>query len=146
MNRPTPPTGAPIRVATYTRTATTGRDAQARLALRQRLLYDAVLLMPRVHLVANYTDYGSGRRMSRPGLDRALADATARGYDVLAVDGYDRLSRDACQLLSLIERFARHGVTLHDITGHPRNRPSQRRPRRGLAGALSFLIGDFLTP
>jgi len=126
-----------MRVATYTRTAETGWRAANNLALRQRGLHDVVLVMPNAHFTASYYDIGTSRRRHRPGLQQALTDAAARRYDVLVVDGADRLSLDRRRVRALTDHLAKYGVAVYDI--NPRR---TRRRRRVATATLAAIISE----
>lgn len=69
-------------------------------------------------LVETYVDPGfSGKNLERPALQRALADAAAKRFDVLLVWRLDRLSRRQRDVLHVVEDLlAPHGVGLRSIT------------------------------
>jgi DNA invertase Pin-like site-specific DNA recombinase len=58
-----------------------------------------------------YVDQGfSGSKDSRPALDRLMADAYARKFDVVAVWKFDRFARSVSHLLRALETFKSLGV------------------------------------
>ena len=100
-------TTRPIRAALYARVSTLnhGQDVGLQLdELRQ------VAAMRGWESVA-YVDEGvSGKRDSRPGLDRMMADVQAGKVDLVAVWKLDRLGRSLRHTLGLLETFTQHGV------------------------------------
>jgi len=69
-------------------------------------------------IIGEYVDEGvSGAKDSRPELNRLLADARRRRFDVLAVYRYDRFARSLRQLVNALEEFRSLGiefVSLHE--------------------------------
>ena len=100
-------TTRPIRAALYARVSTLnhGQDVGLQLdELRQ------VAAMRGWESVA-YVDEGvSGKRDSRPGLDRMMADVQAGKVDLVAVWKLHPLGRSLRHTLGLLETFTQHGV------------------------------------
>lgn len=96
------------RVALYARVSTLhqGKDTGLQLdELRQ------VAAQRGWAVVAEYVDEGvSGARVSRPQLDRMLADGQAGRFDLLAVWKLDRLGRSLPHLLQILDQLASQGV------------------------------------
>lgn len=69
-------------------------------------------------IAGEYVDAGvSGAKDSRPELNRLLANARRRGFDVLTVYRYDRFARSLRQLVNALEEFRSLGiefVSLHE--------------------------------
>lgn len=69
-------------------------------------------------LIEEYVDDGfSGSQASRPALNRLLADANRRKFDVILVYRYDRFARSLRQLVNALEEFRALGidfVSLHE--------------------------------
>jgi DNA invertase Pin-like site-specific DNA recombinase len=62
-------------------------------------------------VVAEYVDVGiSGTKEKRPELDRLMADAHRRRFDVVAVWKFDRMARSVSHLLRALETFNSLGV------------------------------------
>jgi DNA invertase Pin-like site-specific DNA recombinase len=62
-------------------------------------------------VVAEYVDVGvSGTKENRPELDRLMADAQRRRFDVMAVWKFDRFARSVSHLLRALETFKALGV------------------------------------
>lgn len=57
-----------------------------------------------------YMDRASGARESRPGLERLMADARRRKFDLVVVFRFDRFARSTKQLLLALEEFRSLGV------------------------------------
>jgi DNA invertase Pin-like site-specific DNA recombinase len=68
-------------------------------------------------LVERYEDRGvSGTRASRPELDRMLADARARRFDVLVVWKADRLFRSLVHMVATLEELGALGIDFVSCT------------------------------
>jgi len=62
-------------------------------------------------IVAEYVDKGvSGTKQSRPELNRLMADATEKKFDVVAVWKFDRFARSSQHLLKALESFQGLGI------------------------------------
>ena len=62
-------------------------------------------------IVAEYVDDGvSGTKVSRPQLDRLMADARRRKFDVVLCWRFDRFARSTAHLLSALEEFRSQGI------------------------------------
>jgi DNA invertase Pin-like site-specific DNA recombinase len=57
-----------------------------------------------------YTDSVTGSRDSRPGLNRLMADAGRRCFDVIVVWRFDRFARSVSHLLRALEQFHALGI------------------------------------
>jgi len=62
---------------------------------------------------AVYSDRASGGKESRPGLDRLMADARRRRFDVVMVFRFDRLSRSVRHFLQVVDELRGAGVGLY---------------------------------
>jgi DNA invertase Pin-like site-specific DNA recombinase len=101
-----------MRVAIYSRVSTNEQNASMQV---QEL---------RVHcerrgwtIAEEFTDSVSGSKESRPGLNRLLADAKRRKFDVVLVYRYDRFARSLRQLVNALTEFDAlgiHFVSLHE--------------------------------
>jgi DNA invertase Pin-like site-specific DNA recombinase len=102
-----------MRVCIYSRVSTLGQNTAGQLdELR------SYCERRNWQIVAEYTDEGvSGSKESRPGLNRLLADAKRRIFDVVLVYRYDRFARSLRQLVNALAEFDSlgiHFVSLHD--------------------------------
>jgi DNA invertase Pin-like site-specific DNA recombinase len=61
-------------------------------------------------LVGEYTDVISGAKSKRPGLDRLMADARRRRFDVLLVSAFDRVARSVKHFLEVLDELNRLGI------------------------------------
>jgi DNA invertase Pin-like site-specific DNA recombinase len=122
------------RVAIYGREAP-GRAGRARLDRQVASLAAQVTRQPDWQHVATYGDQGLD--VGRPGLSRLLAEAPGR-IDLLAVDGYGRLSANRHELAAILDRLRWAGVAVVVL------RPSRARRLAKLAAnlALADLIGE----
>lgn len=97
-----------MRAAFYVRVSTKNHHQDPEVQLRdlrdlcQRKGWD---------LVDTYLDHGiSGTKESRPELNRLMADAEAKKFDVVVVWKFDRFARSAQHLLKALEAFQRLGI------------------------------------
>jgi len=104
-----------MRCAIYARVSTAEQNAQMQLeelrAYCQRRGWE----------IANeFVDAGvSGSKESRPALNRLLADAKRRKFDIVLVYRYDRFARSLRQLVNALGEFDSlgiHFVSLHEGT------------------------------
>jgi DNA invertase Pin-like site-specific DNA recombinase len=69
------------------------------------------------HLVDSYLDIGiSGAKDKRPELDRLMADAHKRKFDVVAVWKFDRFARSVSHLLRALETFNALGIAFVSLS------------------------------
>jgi DNA invertase Pin-like site-specific DNA recombinase len=62
-------------------------------------------------LAGEYVDAGvSGTKEKRPELDKLMADAHRRRFDVVAVWKFDRMARSVSHLLRVLETFKAQGI------------------------------------
>lgn len=96
------------RIALYARVSTSEQSCESQLfALR------AYTQARGLEIAAEYTDHGvSGAKARRPALDRLLADAKRRKFDVLAVTKLDRLARSVRHLTTLAAELEALGIGL----------------------------------
>jgi DNA invertase Pin-like site-specific DNA recombinase len=76
-------------------------------------LYDYLLLSLRANdlIAGQYVDEGfSGAKEKRPALDRLMADAHKRRFDVVAVWKFDRFARSVSHLLRALDTFRVLGI------------------------------------
>ena len=95
------------RVAVYAQ-ETPGRRGRDRLGRQVVRLATGVARRPGWWHVATYADQSLGAGW-RPGLSRLLADAPGR-FDIVAVDGYRRISADRCERDAIIAYLKAVGV------------------------------------
>ncbi len=122
------------RVAIYAREVP-GRAGRQRLERQVAGLAAQVARQPGWRHVATYADQAPGG--SRPGLARLLAEAPGH-IDLVAVDGYGRLSADRHELAAILDQLRRAGVGVVVL------RPSRGRRLAKLVAnlALADLIGE----
>jgi DNA invertase Pin-like site-specific DNA recombinase len=96
-----------VRVALYARVSTNnGQDP----TLQTRELRE-YLERRGWQLAGEYVDVGvSGSKERRPELDRLMADAHRRRFDVVAVWKFDRFARSVSHLLRALETFRALGI------------------------------------
>ena len=122
------------RVAIYGRDAP-GRAGRARLDRQVAALAGQISRQPDWRHVATYGDQDLG--IGRPGLSRLLAEAPGR-IDLVAVDGYGRLSPNRQELNALLAQLGGAGVRV--VVLHP---SAGRRFVRMVANlAMADIIGE----
>src|SRR6202171_2579291 len=97
-----------MRAAIYARVSTANNGQDPRVQTRERHEY-----CPRRGwtIVDEYVDVGiSGTKEKRPELDRLLADAHRRRFDVVVVWRFDRFARSVSHLLRALENFQALGI------------------------------------
>ena len=63
-----------------------------------------------------YEDHISGGKDRRPALDRLIADAKRRKFDVVVVWKFDRFARSTSHLLHALEEFSALGIDFVSVT------------------------------
>jgi DNA invertase Pin-like site-specific DNA recombinase len=97
-----------MRAAIYARVSTANNGQDPRVQTR-----DLVEFCERRGwtLVPEYVDVGiSGTKEKRPALDRLMADAHRRKFDVVVVWRFDRFARSVSHLLRALETFQALGI------------------------------------
>ena len=94
------------RAAIYARVSTFDQEPENQLSELRRYV------AARSWTVADYVDRGvSGAKDRRPALDRLLADAKRRRFDVLVVWRLDRLGRNLRHLVLFLEELQALGIS-----------------------------------
>ena len=94
-----------MRVATYTRISTDEDHQPHSLDAQAHRLVSYIASQEGWELARTFSDQASGATTERPGLQRALAEARARRYDLLLVYRVDRFSRSVRGLAHLLEEL-----------------------------------------
>lgn len=95
------------RAAIYARVSTTNHGQDVTLQTREM----GEFCQRRDWTVAEYVDEGvSGTKEKRPALDRLMADAHRRRFDVVVVWKFDRFARSVSHLLRALETFQSLGI------------------------------------
>jgi DNA invertase Pin-like site-specific DNA recombinase len=96
------------RVAIYARVSTADKKQSPEMQLRELMEYCE---RRGWHLTGEYVDLGvSGAKDSRPELNRLMADAHKRRFDVVCVWRFDRFARSVSHLLRALETFKALGI------------------------------------
>jgi DNA invertase Pin-like site-specific DNA recombinase len=96
------------RVAIYARISTTNHGQDVSLQTRE---LEQFAIARGWRVVGSYLDAGvSGAKDSRPQLNRLMADAHRRRFDVVCVWRFDRFARSVSHLLRALETFKALGV------------------------------------
>lgn len=97
-----------VRAAIYARVSTTNHGQDVTLQTRE---LEQFVEARGWHVVGQYLDVGiSGARDSRPELNRLMADAHRRKFDVVVVWKFDRFARSVSHLLRALETFNALGI------------------------------------
>jgi DNA invertase Pin-like site-specific DNA recombinase len=98
----------PIRVAIYARISTTHHTQDVSLQTRELRQFAGARGW---NVTGEYVDQGvSGTKDSRPELNRLMADAHRRRFDVVCVWRFDRFARSVSHLLRALETFKALGI------------------------------------
>ena len=103
----------PVRAALYARVSTSGHGQDVGLQLDE---LRQVGVQRGWRVAEEYVDAGvSGAKMTRPALERLLADAREGRIDVVAIWKLDRLARSVSHLLELADSLNAWGVGLVSV-------------------------------
>jgi DNA invertase Pin-like site-specific DNA recombinase len=103
-----------MRAAIYARVSTTNHGQDVTLQTRELQQFAEARGW---QLAGTYIDDGvSGTRDSRPELNRLMADAHKRCFDVVAVWRFDRFARSVSHLLRALETFSALGIAFVSLT------------------------------
>jgi DNA invertase Pin-like site-specific DNA recombinase len=103
-----PATDSETRAAIYARVSTTNHGQDVSMQTRDLEQFAQVRGW---RLVDSYLDLGiSGTKDKRPQLDRLIADAHRRKFDVVVVWRFDRFARSVSHLLRALETFRALGI------------------------------------
>jgi DNA invertase Pin-like site-specific DNA recombinase len=105
-----------VRVAIYRRISTDEERQPFSLEAQQERLVAYVAAQPGWVLTRSYSDRMSGKRLDRPGLQQALADAGTGRYDLLLVFKVDRLARSTGGLARVLEELDKAGVAFRSAS------------------------------
>src|ERR1700680_4219698 len=96
------------RVAIYARVSTTNHGQDVSMQTRELRQFAQARGW---QITGEYMDTGgSGAKDSRPKLNRLMADAHKRRFDVVAVWRFDRFARSVSHLLRALETFRALGI------------------------------------
>jgi DNA invertase Pin-like site-specific DNA recombinase len=97
-----------MRAAVYARVSTTNNGQSPEMQLRD---FSEYCERRGWALAGEYVDVGiSGTKEKRPELDRLMADAHRRKFDVVVVWSFDRMARSVSHLLRVLETFNSLGI------------------------------------
>jgi DNA invertase Pin-like site-specific DNA recombinase len=102
------------RVAIYARVSTSNHGQDVQVQTRELEQFTEARDW---QLVESYLDIGiSGAKDKRPQLDRLMADAHRRKFDVVAVWKFDRFARSVSHLLRALETFNALGIAFISLS------------------------------
>jgi DNA invertase Pin-like site-specific DNA recombinase len=105
-----------VRVALYGRVSTTNHGQDVSMQTRE---LEQFAQARGWRLVDSYLDIGiSGAKDKRPELDRLMADAHKRRFDVVIVWRFDRFARSVSHLLRALETFHALGIAFVSLSEH----------------------------
>lgn len=108
----------PPRAALYGRVSTTNRGQDVGLQTRELRQFSEARGW---QIFGEYLDEGiCGAKDSRPELNRLMADAHKRRFDIVCVWRFDRFARSVSHLLRALETFKALGIDLVDLAPCPR--------------------------
>src|SRR5579871_372410 len=103
-----------MRAAIYGRVSTTNHGQDVNMQTRE---LDEFIAARGWKLVDSYLDLGiSGTKDKRPQLDRLMADAHKRRFDVVVVWKFDRFARSVSHLLRALETFNALGIAFVSLS------------------------------
>jgi DNA invertase Pin-like site-specific DNA recombinase len=103
-----------MRAAIYARVSTTGNGQSPEMQLRE---FSEHCDRRSWKVAGEYVDVGiSGAKDKRPELDRLMADAHRRRFDVVVVWKFDRFARSVSHLLRALETFNALGIAFVSLT------------------------------
>ena len=103
-----PKQGVGMRGAVYARVSTSNNGQSPEMQLRD---FSEYCSRRGWALAGEYVDIGvSGTKEKRPELDRLMADAHRRKFDVAVVWSFDRMARSVSHLLRVLETFNSLGI------------------------------------
>jgi DNA invertase Pin-like site-specific DNA recombinase len=100
-------------IALYARVSTDDKGQDPEMQLRELREYAA---RKGLTVGAEFVDYTSGAKTSRPQLDRLLAEAKAGKFTAVMVWKFDRMARSVVHLLSVLDSLVASGVQFHSLT------------------------------
>jgi DNA invertase Pin-like site-specific DNA recombinase len=102
-----------MRAAIYARVSTANNGQDPRVQTREL----GEFCERRAWTLAEYVDIGiSGTKEKRPALDRLMADAHKRKFDVVVVWKFDRFARSVSHLLRALETFNALGIAFVSLS------------------------------
>lgn len=103
-----------MRVAAYARVSTSNHHQDPEVQLRD---IRAFCQYKGWQIVETYIDKGvSGAKASRPALNKMMADAAEKKFDVVIVWKFDRFARSAQHMLKALEAFQANGIAFVSTT------------------------------
>jgi DNA invertase Pin-like site-specific DNA recombinase len=102
-----------MRVAIYARVSTANNGQDPTMQTRE---LEQFAQARGWQVIGCYVDTVSGSKDRRPELDRLMADAHRRRFDVVAVWKFDRFARSVSHLLRALETFNALGIAFASLT------------------------------
>ena len=103
-----------MKVAAYARVSTNNHHQDPEVQLRD---IRAFCQYKGWEIVETYIDKGvSGTKQSRPALNKLMADAAQKKFDVVVVWKFDRFARNAKHMLHALEVFQANQITFVSTT------------------------------
>ena len=134
-----------MRTAIYARFSS---DKQSETSLTDQVnLCQSRAMREGWQLVATHTDTalsGSTQVAHRPGGKALLADMLAGRFDVLLLEGLDRLARDQVEQESVVRRMEHRGIRIIGLADGYDSQHQGRKVMRGVRGLINELYLDDL--
>lgn len=129
------------RAAIYARVSTAvGQDPQMQLDVLREFAGRRGL-----EVVGEFVDHGaSGARDRRPGLDRLMAGAQQRAFDVVLVYRFDRFARSVRHLVVALDEFSALGVDFVSYSESLDTSTPLGRAMFSIVGALAEMERDVI--
>jgi DNA invertase Pin-like site-specific DNA recombinase len=103
-----------MRAAVYARVSTNNHHQDPEVQLKD---IRAFCQYKGWEIMETYVDKGvSGTKASRPALNKMMADAQEKKFDVVVVWKFDRFARSAQHMLKALETFNSHGIAFASTT------------------------------
>src|SRR6266852_309181 len=128
------------RVAIYARVSTTNHGQDVTLQTRELEQFAEARGW---QMVGAYVDAGiSGAKDSRPELNRLMADAHKRRFDVVCVWKFDRFARSVSHLLRALETFSALGIAFVSLSEQMDTTTPKKNPNAGMNLEKSLTTKD----
>src|SRR5579862_1105882 len=96
-------------------------------------------------IVGEYTDVISGAKSKRPGLDKLMADARRRRFDILLVAAFDRIARNVRHFLEVLDELHHLGVEFISLRENIDTSGPLGRAMVVIVGAIAELERSLIT-
>ncbi len=131
-----------MRVAIYARVSTTGKGQDVEMQLNDLRSYAQSRSM---EVFREYCDNGiSGRRDSRPALDKLMSDTRKRRFDAVLCWRFDRFARSTKHLITALEEFKHLGIDFVSYQENIDTSSSMGKAMFTIVSAIAELEADII--